>query len=265
MDFRGIDAKIDRARNQVIALSADIDELCANIRQAIVHEIDTDAGEQKWVYRAAAPEVPIEWSIRVGEILYNLRSVLDHLVWQLVLASGNKPTRFNQFPILDEAEEWTRASTARGLRGVSDENKEMVRNLQPFNPFLQLPVDGKYRPCNAQVFRTLRDLCNIDKHRHLNLILAVTTGIEPIVFGVNHPPRRPTAAPLEGRGRKGTIGQDMILLTFNDVEQELKPNFFIRVTFHCIKRRTLTQTSVADQLRDCLAAVQGGCTLFRPR
>ncbi len=248
-----------------MTLSADIDELCANIRQAIVHEIDTDAGEQRWVYRGAAPEVPIEWSIRVGEILYNLRSALDHLVWQLVLASGNRPTRFNQFPILDSEEQWTPARIVKVLEGVSDENKKIVRYLQPFNPVLQLPVDGKYRACNAQVFRTLRELCNIDKHRHLNLVLAVTDGIEPIVFGENHPPRRPTARPLRGKGRKGEIDQDMILLTANDAEQELKPNFFVRVTFHCIKRRTLTRTSVADQLRACLEAVQGGCTLFRQR
>ena len=265
MDFRGIDAKIDRARNQVMALSADIDELCAKIRQAIVHEIDTDAGEQKWVYRDAAPEAPMEWSIRVGEILYNLRSALDHLVWQLVLASGNEPTRFNQFPILDCEKQWTPARIVKDLEGVSDGNKEMVRHLQPFNPFLQLPVDGKYRPCNAQVFRALRDLCNIDKHRHLNLILAVTGGIKPIVFGVNHPPRRPTARPLEGKGRKGEIDQDMVLLTFNDVKQELKPNLFVDVVFHSVQRQCLTRYSVVEQLRDCLAAVQGGCTLFRQR
>ena len=249
-----------------MALSADIDEFCANIRKAIVHEIDTDAGEQKWVYRDAAPDVPMEWSIRVGEILYNLRSALDHLVWQLVLANGNAPTQVNQFPILDKEEEWTRArAVVRGLKGVSEENKEIVRYLQPFNPFLQLPVDGEVRPCNAQVFRTLRDLCNIDKHRHLNLILAGTGGIGPIVFGVNHPPRRPTTRPIEGKGRKGELKQDMILLTVNDAEQELKPDFFIGVVFHRLKRQTLTTTSVVDQLRDCLTAVHGGCTLFRKR
>ena len=263
MNFKGISAKIDRASNQIKTLSADTDKFCANIRRGIVHEIDRDAGEHKWVYRDATPEVPIEWSIGVGEILYNLRSALDHLVWQLVIANGEDPKQVNQFPILDEEAEWTSPRTKANLKGVSDEDKKVICFLQPFNPLLRLPINGGNRPCNAQVFRTLRDLCNIDKHRHLHLILAGMGGIEPIFFGENHPPRRPDAEPLEARGRKGIIEQDMILLTANDVEQEMKPNFVIGVSFQCLKRNTLTRNSATEQLRECLEAVQGGCSLFR--
>ena len=263
MDFKGINAKIDRASGQIVTLSADIDEFCANIKRSIVHEIDSDANEQRWVYRGITPEVPIEWSIRAGETLYNLRSTLDHLVWQLVLVNGEKPTHINQFPILDDAAEWTNSRTKNCLRGVSDQGRNLIRTLQPFNPLLVLPINGAYRPCNAQVFRTLRHLCNIDKHRHLNLILACAYGIERLVFSENHPPRRPDAQPLNGRGKIGKIEQDMILLTMDDVEQELKPNFVVGVNFHGLGGGILTKKSVKEQLRDCLEAIRGSCALFR--
>ena len=263
LDFKGINAKIDRASGQIATLAADIDAFCANIKRSIVHEIDRDAKEQRWIYRGMTPEVPIEWSIRAGEILYNLQSALDHLVWQLVLVNGQKPTQINQFPILEDAAEWTNSRTKNCLKGVGNEDRILIRGLQPFNPFLVLPINGEYRPCKAQVFRTLRDLCNIDKHRHLNLILACAYGIEPMVFGENHPPRRPDTQPLKGRGKIGKIEQNMILLTMDDVEQELKPEFVLGVNFHGLNIDILTQNSVKKQLRECLEAIQGGCALFR--
>ena len=264
MDFKGINAKIDRASDQVQTLSSDIEVFCATIRRSIVYEVDRDAGEQKWIFRGATPEVPIEWSIRVGEVLYNLRSALDHLVWQLVLANGEEPTRNNQFPILNEVDEWMNR-TENKLNGVSEKHRQMIRFLQPFNPFLELPVNGEIRPYNAQVLRTLHDLCNIDKHRHLNLICAATGGIQPFVFGENHPPRRPSRKLLQGKGRRGVIERETILLSFNDIKQEMKPTFVISVNFQCINQQTLTQNSVAKQLRECLDAVRGGCALFRQK
>lgn len=262
IDFKGINAKIDRASSHIHTLSSEIEEFCVAIRRSIVHEVDRDADEQRWVYRGATVEVPIEWSIRAGEILYDLRSALDHLVWQLVLTNGEEPTQINQFPIVDEVEDWMSPRTENKLKGVSDKHKQMIRLLQPFNPFLGLPSGGAIRPCNAQVLRALRDLNNIDKHRHLNLIFARTDGIEPIVFGENHPLRRPSAKPLQGKGRRGIIEQDVILLSFNDIGQEMKPNFIISVNFQCINQERLTQNSVAEQLRECRDAVRGGCTLF---
>ena len=43
--------------------------------------------------------VPVQYSIRVGEIAYNLRSALDHLVWQLVQSNGQHPDSYNESPI----------------------------------------------------------------------------------------------------------------------------------------------------------------------
>ena len=63
--------------------------------------------------------MPVRWPIEVGEFVHNLRSALDHLVWQLAVAhrdcaglrAGDAcPGRHNRFPIHDIPGGW------RGVR-----------------------------------------------------------------------------------------------------------------------------------------------------
>ena len=44
-------------------------------------------------------EPPLVWSVIVGDFAYNLRSALDHLVWQLALLNTNNPNQRTEFPI----------------------------------------------------------------------------------------------------------------------------------------------------------------------
>ena len=241
----------------------DIDGFCKGIETAIIHEINADANEQSWIYRGETPDIPIQWSVRAGEILYNLRSALDHAVWQLVLANGRVAGQHNQFPIADNEGEWSRPSTQKRLNGLTEQAKARIHYLQPFNAMMCLRLEGIYHPDDAQTFRTLRWLCNIDKHRHLNFILSVTSGIEPIVFGENQPMRRLSTPVLEGKVRKGKIEKDMVLLLLNDSCQELAPKFRIRIGFHHPGEHILAAHTVQDQLYKCLEAVQGGCELLQ--
>ena len=120
-NFKGVHAKINRASDQINSLKADMDRFCEKIRRSIVHEVHKEANEQVWVFRGATPNVPIEWSVRLGEIFYNLRSALDHLVWQLVLANGQTPRRHHAFPIVKDEGDWQRAT--RRLEGVAPEDQ----------------------------------------------------------------------------------------------------------------------------------------------
>lgn len=52
--------------------------------------------------------MPLLCSVICGDAIHNLRSALDHLVWQLVLAEGNKPDRWNQFPIYADPDDFDR-------------------------------------------------------------------------------------------------------------------------------------------------------------
>ena len=257
IEFRSAIAKIERAGSQIEKLNVDAEELCRKIRQSIVCETDNKADEKRWVYRGESPIVPMSWSVRTGEILYNLRSALDHLVWQLVCANGQTPTTDNQFPIADDVDAWKRSSTRRSLKGISDGAKQAIQYLQPFNPWLDLPTNGAVHPFDAQTFRTLRNLCNIDKHRHLHLIIARTDGIGPVEFGENQPPRRPTRRLLTGKGNPGAIEKDMLLFWIDDSKQALNPVFQIGIKFDSRQMTELVVETVPDFLRRCLEAVRG--------
>ena len=89
LEMRGIQTKLDRAQESLEGLSSRIEFHCANekvrLETATRQATDPDAGYQE-------PETVYEYSIAVGEIAYNLRSALDHLIWQLVRANGSVPT-----------------------------------------------------------------------------------------------------------------------------------------------------------------------------
>ena len=256
-DFAGVAAKIARAETQIEALDADLGAFCTKIKGLIVHETNSEAGEQAWVYRGATPNAPIEWSVSVGEVLYNLRSALDHLVWQLVLGNGQKPGRNNEFPVVNSHDDWQDATRWK-LTGVGDDVKEQIRRLQPYTGGINLPFD-------VSAFWTLQSLCNIDKHRHPIFCIAVTSGIGPVVFGENQPPRRISASrhPLKGTAILGKINPGSVLLRLNDPEQGLKPEFQIEVRFDYQQRPELVAGTVSEILRGCLRAVRGADSLLR--
>jgi hypothetical protein len=148
-------AKIERAEEQRVALEGEIRAFETDLAAQIEREKRPDTDQQAWVFRGEMPSVPISWSIRIGEFLYNLRSGLDHLVWQLVVANGQTPGTRNQFPIYRDENKYDRESRSR-LRGVGDGAAVIIRELQPFVG----RRDDLWR---------LQSLGNFDKHRHLNL------------------------------------------------------------------------------------------------
>jgi len=159
LTLEGVNAKIERAEELRVALEDEIRAFEADLVAQIENEKRPAAGQEIWVFRGETPSVPISWSIRIGEFLYNLRSGLDHLVWQLVLANGEMPGTRNQFPIYRDENKYDRESRSR-LRGVSDDAAEIIRELQPFVG----RRDDLWR---------LQSLGNFDKHRHLNLGTAI--------------------------------------------------------------------------------------------
>lgn len=109
-------------------------------------------------------EPPPHLGVIVGDFLHNLRCVLDHLVWQLVLLNGERPTRANKSPIVDTPERF--AEVADGsLRGVAEKHRELVEIFQPYR------VDGG-NPAEHHL-AVLRELSNIDKHRFVHSVVAI--------------------------------------------------------------------------------------------
>lgn len=100
----------------------------------------------------------------VGDCVHNLRTSLDHLVWQLVLLNGGTPTTSNMFPICDTHGAWVGQLKRDRLCGVSLRAKTLIEGLQPYVSATNAPL------------WVLSELENIDKHRTLLSASAMLIG-----------------------------------------------------------------------------------------
>ena len=93
--------------------------------------------------------------LSLGDFVYNLRSGLDQLAWQLCLSGGGNPDRDTLFPIYaSEAK-----SEAMFLKRVKDMPPDVVMIIRELQPYKR-GADYKNHP-----LWQLNELGNIDKHR----------------------------------------------------------------------------------------------------
>ncbi len=137
-----------------------------------------DARSSEWVLRFhVLEEPPLRWGILVGDVVHNLRSALDHLAWQLVLVNGGEPTWRTQFPIYTDEAAYRRAQGGQArIAGMSDEDRELIEELQPFRQ----PEDQE-KPHHLAL---LRELANVDKHRVVHTTLIQTAGSQFRIHGL---------------------------------------------------------------------------------
>lgn len=91
----------------------------------------------------------------VGDILFNLRSALDHLAWQLVRANRERPGIGTYFPIVESlSTKKGTAQFARMVKGMRQETIEAIKRLKPC------------KGGNEKLW-LLHELNRIDKHREI--------------------------------------------------------------------------------------------------
>jgi hypothetical protein len=96
-----------------------------------------------------------------GDLICNLRSSLDHLIYGLVRLGTVVPTSQTGFPIIGTHDgQRTEDRFRNAIRGIPDLATEIVRSLQPYNS------GHSYR--ETFLWR-LHELWNMDKHRHIPL------------------------------------------------------------------------------------------------
>lgn len=130
-------------------------------------------------YLKEVAETPTDWSLMVGEIVHATRSALDALVYALAVknlgrAPSGKEVIQIQFPIVDELKDWP-GERGRRLKHVHQDVRTFIESVQPYHR-----PDKKYRSNLA----VLRDLSNVDKHRHIVVTLtsALASGLK-----ITHP------------------------------------------------------------------------------
>jgi hypothetical protein len=115
------------------------------------------SSETEVVYRCFATRqvaMPMHWPLLAGEAIQNLRSALDHLVYE---KSGGSTS----FPIFTDRRKYEEKAPGR-LRGVPEEARAQISEFQPFR---FTPEDARHHPL-AQ----LSSLSNRDKHRVLSTV-----------------------------------------------------------------------------------------------
>jgi hypothetical protein len=147
-----------------------------------------------WLRATIRHAPPVEaWGVRIGEIVHDLRSALDHLVWQLTIANGHVPPPFplgtgdqwrrTGFPITDSSSGFgaldrrggitskPRSGGINGLWGVRDRLRTEIQRLQPWC--------CRKHPERTDLWK-LQELWNIDKHRTVVAVGSVGRFIETL-------------------------------------------------------------------------------------
>jgi hypothetical protein len=155
--------KLIRAAKHLRALKRHVTDYAASKPHKIVSK---PKGKKTLNIRAAPPEI----AILAGEMLYQMRSALDHLAFELVQLNPNIATidpdwrEHTQFPLRTKLPKNCTPPLAKGrfsndLPGISNNAFAFIESLQPYN-----------RGTANTWLGFLCELSNIDKHRYLNVI-----------------------------------------------------------------------------------------------
>jgi hypothetical protein len=165
-DISGIEEKLQRAKENIVNVTTEIDSILGSDRHRVVGDENKHAVEEFIKAHLARPLTP-RISVLAAECVHNLRSALDQFAWQLVLAGGGTPTDKTRFPLFLKDPTGDKKATARYdrcVQGMSPAAKARIFALQPFQP----DQGG-----NDHALRILHDLNITDKHH----TLLVTKGI----------------------------------------------------------------------------------------
>jgi len=174
VSFNGCWVKVNRAKQHRDDLERYIRETFSDKdnRPTLGAKFDAESGDHI-IYINHVPDLgPFSDNVaaRVGDVVHNLRSALDHLAFQLARGESLTPEqqRKVQFPIFDCEKDFRRKCY---LGDIAPEHRKIIEKLQPYHGLAGRP-DSWSGPYIHQL-ALLRDLDNMDKHRILTPTLAV--------------------------------------------------------------------------------------------
>jgi hypothetical protein len=156
-DLNGAFQRVARADKHLGDLRREINNLYRAQENSVRCDFDPDPPHKlRQVTFENLPLPPMTIGILIGEVLYNLRSALDYLVFALARHDSGCPQEFTQFPIVDKRKDFRSDTTAKRLRGINPAHVAAIERLQPYN--------------GVKWIKTLRDFSNTDKHREFVVV-----------------------------------------------------------------------------------------------
>ena len=164
----GCRRKVERAKHHIDNITADARSFLTSCGYRLRRD---HQGDPPWliltVEEVNLPQVPEQFSIVAGEAIYQLRTTLDHLVFELIRLQNHEPTRKNSWPILTQK---NIPVFERKTKGVSPSALQLIESLQPYQ------MGDRYE---EHTLWRLRELNDWDKHRFvIRTFLAAYHGIE---------------------------------------------------------------------------------------
>jgi hypothetical protein len=126
-----------------------------------------DAGRLVY-YVSDVTDIPVEFSLIIGDVIQNLRSGLDHLAYELWAKEANGRGREDKiyFPIDKDAASYNRNKAGR-TQGISAQALTIIDSLSPY-------------PGGNDTLWRIHTLNNRDKHR---LLVTVGSSFQSMDFG----------------------------------------------------------------------------------
>lgn len=151
-----------------------LDRICDGVAVGDTYEItrkvNRDAMQHTYYFTQLRP-LPEDIALIVGDVVHNMRSVLDHVAFHAVTESRSRLTQEDKrqvtFVIADSAELFSHQQKRRGSA-----MGEVLTRIEAFQPYR-----GPRTYQNAHL-AYLRDLSNTDKHRRLNIAVHVMEGFD---------------------------------------------------------------------------------------
>lgn len=169
-DFNGIGAKLERADENIHNLYSEMEGFFQECDYPVFPENDPKLRSQAIEYHKNLA-IPARFSVLAGEIIHQLRSCFDHIVWHF--STGPiKNVRHVEFPVFSErpVNHDGRALYERKIQGIADPNvRDMIERKQPYNA--ADPLDDS--------LWLIHDLDILDKHRELILCVGTPSVVLP--------------------------------------------------------------------------------------
>jgi hypothetical protein len=167
--LEGPRAKVERAKKHLVDLQTEISEFLSHEPYSVVPDDESEPGKHIDRVRVNDDPPPL-FALIAGDLIHNLRSVWDHLAWQLVLANDGAPSGRTEFPVQWGSTDEDKARTRRAINGMSDDAMKLVDASQPYR------VREIGREPEDHPLYVIHKLDIEDKHHRLLIVGCAFTG-----------------------------------------------------------------------------------------
>lgn len=138
----------------------------------------------RWVV-SEFDQPPLEWATIVGDVVHNLRSSLDHLVYELsFLGTQGNPGAKTAFPCVLTKKSWDSKEIQKvKLQGVLESHKQKLYTAQPCYRRRDDASPEAFNLRRHNALWVLQELSNDDKHRMLLPVKTCITNLQFVVVG----------------------------------------------------------------------------------